>query len=61
MPARAAARISASRGMCLGRGVPEVTQDREVDVRIEVAERLNFDVRQQLTDPLDAVEDRRAR
>ena len=32
----------------LGRGVPEVAQDREVDVRIEVAERLDLEVRDQI-------------
>ena len=42
----------------LGRGVPKVTQDRKMDVRIEVAECLNLDVRQQRTHTLDTVEDR---
>ena len=45
MPARAAARISASRGSVSVGGVAEVAEDREMDVRIEVAERLHFEVR----------------
>ena len=50
-PARAAARISASPGIVRGRGVAEVAQDREVDVRVHVPERLHLEV---LEEPLDA-------
>ena len=51
MPARASARIAASRGSVSLRGVAEVGQQREVDVRIDVAERLHLEVREQFLDP----------
>ena len=40
----------------LGDGVGEVAEEREVDARIEVAERLNLEVRQQLVDRAHAAE-----
>ena len=43
----------------LGGGVGKVAEEREVDPRIEVAERLHFEVRDELLDPGDAVEQRR--
>ena len=44
--------------VALGR-VPEVAQDREVDVGIEVAERLHLEMLQQVLDAGDAAEQRR--
>ena len=41
------------------RGVREVAEDREVDARIEVAERQHLEVLEQLRDPLDARQERR--
>ena len=43
----------------LGGGVGKVAEEREVDPRVEVAERLHFEVRDELLDPGDAVEQRR--
>ena len=42
-----------------GRRVQEVAEDGEVNVRVDVAERLHFEVRDQITDALHAVEERR--
>ena len=47
MPARAAARIGASAGQLARVGVGEVAEDREMDARIEVAEREHLDVLEQ--------------
>ena len=47
MPARAAARIAASSGSVLRIGVGEIAEDREMDARIEVAEREHLHVLQQ--------------
>ena len=47
MPARAASRIVGVVRQRLGRRVEEVAEDREVDVRVDVAERLHLQVRVQ--------------
>ena len=46
-------------GQVLRLGVLEVTENGEMDVRVEVAERMHFDVRDQSPRALDAVQDRR--
>src|SRR6478735_8135844 len=57
---RTALRVGRVESVDAGGGrVAEVAQDRKMDVRIEVAERLDLDVRQQRLDALDAVEDGR--
>ena len=43
----------------LGGGIGKVAEQREVDPRVEVAERLHFEVRDELLDAGDAVEQRR--
>ena len=48
-------RISASSGSVSALGVGEVAEDREMDVRIEVAERQHFEVLDQVARALDAV------
>jgi hypothetical protein len=40
-------------------GVPEVAQDGEMNVRVEIAERLDLEVREQFVHARDAVEHRR--
>ncbi len=42
-----------------GGGIAEIAEDREVDVRIDVAERLHLEVREKLGDLLHAIENRR--
>ena len=44
---------------CFCMCVREVAEDGEVDVRVDVAERLHFEVRHQIADALHAVEERR--
>ena len=51
MPARAAARIASSSGIVARGRVGEVAEDREVDVRVEVAEGQHLEVLEQLAAP----------
>jgi hypothetical protein len=59
MPARAAVEDGRVARQRLARGVAEVAQHGEVDVRVDVAERLDLEVARNSVDLLDAVEDRR--
>ena len=43
----------------LGRRVAKIAEDGEVDVRVDVAERLHLEMREELGDVFDAIENRR--
>ncbi len=46
-------------GQRLGGGVAKITEDGEVDIRIDVAERLNLEVREKVGHVIDVVENSR--